>query len=242
MRRKMVERDSTEISVRHQCRVLSLARSGLYYTRRKMPESDLELMLKIDRLYLESPTLGTRGMADQLRRRYGVQVNRKRLRRLYALMGIQAIYPRQNTSRPETGHKVYPYLLRNVPITHKGQAWAADITYIPMKKGFMYLMAVMDLYSRKVIHWDLSNTMDAAWCANILREALARGGKPEIFNTDQGSQFTSDLFTGVLAGAEIKISMDGKGRATDNAFIERLWRSLLVSKVSSISYFRHLCL
>ncbi len=146
-------------------------------------------------------------------------------------MGIQAIYPRQNTSRPETGHKVYPYLLRNVPITHKGQAWSADITYIPMKKGFMYLMAVMDLYSRKVIHWDLSNTMDAAWCANILREALARGGKLEIFNTDQGSQFTSDLFTGVLAGAEIKISMDGKGRATDNAFIERLWRSLKQEKI-----------
>lgn len=222
----MLERDHKDLSVREQCKVLAIARSGVYYISRKDMKQDEELMLLIDKIYLDHPTLGTRGMKDQLRRRYDRVVNRKRIQRLYSVMGIQVIYPRQNTSGPGKGHMIYPYLLRNLAITHTDQVWSTDITYIPMKKGFMYLMAVMDLYSRKVIHWGLSNTMDAAWCTSVLKEALQKGSKPKIFNTDQGSQFTSDLFTGLLKEQRIQISMDGKGRANDNAFIERLWRSL----------------
>jgi putative transposase len=227
----MLEKENTEMSLRHQCRILKIPRSGLYYVSKKDKEKDLEIMLVIDKIFLEQPTLGTRGMKDQLWRKHQIVINRKRIQRLYALMGLTAIYPRSCTSNPGKGHKIYPYLLRNLPITKVNQVWATDITYLPMKKGFMYLMAVIDLYSRKVIHWGLSNSMDADWCTTILKESLDKGDKPDIFNTDQGSQFTSDVFTAMLTDNGIKISMDGKGRATDNAFIERLWRSLKQERI-----------
>jgi putative transposase len=227
----MGEHKNPPMSIRHQCQLLDIARSGLYYAPRGISEKDLELMFHIDQLFLNQPTLGTRSMRDQLWRKHGLRVNRKRLQRLYQKMGLVPIHPKAGTSKPGKGHRIYPYLLRNLPITVNNQVWSADITYIPMKKGFMYLMAIMDLYSRRVVHWGLSNTMDATWCAEILQEALEKGEKPEIFNTDQGSQFNSDIFTGVVSSSGIHISMDGKGRATDNAFIERLWRSLKQEKI-----------
>jgi len=182
-------------------------------------------MRLIDEQYLKTPTWGSRSMRNHLRR-LGYKINRKRVQRLMRLMGLEAIYPRPKTSRPHPEHKVYPYLLRNLNIERPNQVWCTDITYIPMNRGFMYLVAIMDWHSRKVLSWRLSNTMETDFCVEAVEEAIRRYGTPEIFNTDQGSQFTSDDFTGVLKGHDIDISMDGRGRAQDNIFIERLWWSL----------------
>jgi putative transposase len=186
---------------------------------------NLELMRLIDEQHLESPWYGARQMTRHLRRE-GHAVNRKRIGRLMQLMGLSAIYQKPNTSKPHPQHKVYPYLLRGLSIERPNQVWCADISYIPLKRGFLYLVAIMDWASRKVLSWRLSNTLDADFCVAALEDALARFGKPDIFNTDQGSQFTSDAFTKVLKDAQIRISMDGKGRWRDNIMIERLWRSL----------------
>jgi len=225
-RRRFVERSHSRLSIREQCDLLGLHRSGLYY--RAVPESEenLKLMKFIDSFFLESPFTGTRKMIGYIKRELGILVNRKRIQRLYRRMGLHTLRPKPKTTIAGEGHKIYPYLLRGLVIDKPNQVWAADITYIPMRKGFLYLIAIIDLHSRYVINWSLSNTMDAEWCAETLREAIRLQGCPQIFNTDQGSQFTSEVFTGVLLGNDIKISMDGKGRATDNIFIERLWRSL----------------
>lgn len=193
-------------------------------------------MRLIDQLHIKYPFKGSRRLADTLWDEHGVHVNRKRVQRLMRLMGIQAIYRRKSTSRPAKGHKIYPYLLRDLSITRPNQVWCTDITYIPMKKGFLYLVAIMDWYSRKVLSWRLSNSMDTSFCTDALEEALEKYPNPDIFNSDQGSQFTSDDFTEVLKSHKIKISMDGRGRWIDNVFIERLWRSLKYEEVYLKSY------
>ena len=192
-----------------------------------MPESAENLALKaaIDRIFTDAPYFGSRKIAETLRRQ-GHPVNRKRVQRLMREMGLEAIWQKPNTSKPHPEHRIYPYLLRGLPIVRPNQAWCTDVTFIPMPKGFLYLIAIMDWYSRKVLAWRLSNTMLADFCVEALEEALARHGRPEIFNSDQGSQFTSNDFTGVLEAAGVRISMDGKGRFMDNIFCERLWRSL----------------
>lgn len=182
-------------------------------------------MKLIDAQYLKTPCWGSRSMRNHLRR-LGYKINRKRVQRLMRIMGLEAIYPKPKTSQPHPEHKVYPYLLRGLEINRPNQVWSTDITYIPMNRGFMYLVAVMDWYSRKVLAWRLSNTLDSSFCVEALKDAIQRYGKPEIFNTDQGAQFTSEAFTSVLIENEIKISMDGRGRAQDNIFIERLWWTL----------------
>jgi putative transposase len=204
---------------------LSITRSSFYYRSTGETSQNLELMRLIDEQYLETPCYGARQMARHLRR-LGHGVSRKRIGRLMRLMGLSAIYQKPNTSKPHPQNKIYPYLLRSMTIDRPNQVWCADISYIPMRRGFLYLVAIMDWASRKVLAWRLSNTMDTDFCVAALEEALARYGKPEIFNTDQGSQFTSDTFTGALKDACIRISMDGKGRWMDNVMIERLWRSL----------------
>jgi putative transposase len=223
-KKAMIDTKHPTLSISRQCALLELSRSVFYYQPAKAKDGNLRLMEEIDRIYLKHPFFGTRRMTEVLKEQ-GYGVNRKRVKRLYQLMDIQAIGPKPNTSKPVKGHKVYPYLLRNLKIERVNQVWATDLTYIPMPTGFMYLMAVIDLYSRKVISWGVSNSMDTNFCCSVLNEAL-QTGEPEIFNTDQGSQFTSDAFTDVLRRHEIQISMDGKGRAIDNIFIERLWRSL----------------
>jgi putative transposase len=223
-RRAMIERDHTNLSIAAQCRLVSIGRSSFYYA--PVPESaeTLALMRMIDAAFMDCPWYGSRQMARHLRQ-LGHAVGRRRVRRLMGRMGLAPIYQRPRTSDPHPEHRIYPYLLRDLEITRANQVWCADITYIPMRRGFLYLVAVMDWASRKVLAWKLSNTMDAAFCVAALRDALTRFGRPEIFNTDQGSQFTSTDFTDVLREAQIKISMDGRGRWMDNVFIERLWRS-----------------
>ena len=179
-------------------------------------------MRKIDELYIDDPSRGSRSIRRQLRRQ-GIRANRKRIQRLMRLMGIEALYPKPRTTRRHPGHKLYPYLLKDLAITRPNQVWAADITYIPMNRGFMYLVVIMDWYSRKILSWRLSNTMESDFCVQALQEALSRFGRPDIFNTDQGSQFTSKDFTGLLKEHQVKISMDGRRRCQDNIFIERLW-------------------
>jgi putative transposase len=212
-----------------QCELLGVSRSGTYYV--PVPESaeNLDVMRRIDKLYTARPFLGARKITDALRKQ-GHAINHKRVERLMRLMGFKAIYPGPRTSTPSPEHKIYPYLLRNLEITRPDQVWASDITYLPMRRGFLYLIAVMDWFSRCVLAWELSNTMDAQFCVDTLEKALARG-VPEIFNTDQGAQFTSDDFTGPLKREGVQISMDGKGRALDNVFIERLWRSVKYEEV-----------
>ena len=224
-RRALVSADHPRLSVVRQCALVSISRSSYYYTPSGESELNLVLMREIDRQFLETPWYGSRQMARHLRRR-GYDVGRTRIRRLMRTMGLQAIYQKPRTSTPNAQHRVYPYLLRGLSIEHPNQVWCADITYIPMYRGFMYLVAVMDWHTRAVLSWRLSNTIDSAFCVEALEEALSRYGKPEIFNTDQGSQFTSEEFTDTLSGAGVRISMDGKGRWMDNVFIERLWRSL----------------
>lgn len=228
-KRAMIDREDTQLSVSRQCELVSLARSVFYYQPAQESQENLELMAEIDRMYLKHPFYGTRRMTALLQK-MGYQVNRKRVRRLYQVMGIEAIGPKPNLSKAAKGHKIYPYLLRDLKIERVDQVWATDLTYIPMPTGFMYLMAVIDLYSRKVIAWGVSNSMDTEFCCSVLKEAL-QYEKPDIFNTDQGSQFTSEAFTDILKEHTIQISMDGKGhrgngRAIDNIFVERLWRSV----------------
>jgi putative transposase len=224
-RRALLDHDHERISVRRQCRLLGIARSGVYRERRPANDNDLGLMRRIDEIFTSWPFLGSRRLARMLREE-GHPINRKRVQRLMRQMGIAALGPKPRTTKPAPGHKVYPYLLRGMTIDRPNQVWAADITYIPIGRGFLYLVAIMDWASRAVLAWRLSNTMDSSFCVEALEEALARFGTPEIFNTDQGSQFTSTAFTGVLLGAGVRISMDGRGRWMDNVFIERLWRSL----------------
>ena len=222
----MVEPDQPEgLSIVRQCQLLSINRSSYYYQPNGEPALNIELMRLIDQQYLETPWYGARQMARHLRRQ-GYCVSRKRIGRLMRLMGLAAIYQKPNTSKPQPQHKIYPYLLRNLKIDRPNQVWCADITYIPMRRGFFYLVSIMDWHSRKVLSWRLSSTMDADFCVAALEEALEQHGRPEIFNTDQGSQFTSDVFTNLLKDAGVRISMDGKGRWMDNVMIERLWRSL----------------
>jgi putative transposase len=221
----MIDASHGSLGISGQCRLLNISRSSFYYKNKPFKPEDLELMRLIDEQYLKTPCWGSRSMGNHLRR-LGYKVNRKRIQRLMRIMGIEAIYPKPRTSRRHPGHKVYPYLLRDLTIERPNQVWAADITYIPMTRGFMYLVAVMDWYSRKVLSWRVSNTLDSDFCIEALKEALSRYGKPEIFNTDQGVQFTSRAFTDLLKEHKVAISMDGRGRVQDNIFIERLWWTL----------------
>jgi len=218
----MIDFKDTEISVSKQCKLLDISRSSVYYTPKGINKEDLDLMKIIDKQYLETPFYGSRSMRNFLRR-LGYKINRKKVQRLMRLMGLEVIYPKPRTSKPHPEHKIYPYLLRGMNIDRANQVWAADITYIPMAKGFMYLVAIMDWKSRKVLAWRISNTLDTDFCVEALEEAITNYGCPEIFNTDQGTQFTSELFTDVLKKNNIKISMDGRGRYLDNIYIERLW-------------------
>lgn len=222
----MIEKSDNEISIVKQCKLLDVCRSTLYY-KPEGQESDLnlEIMAELDKQYLQTPFYGRKKMVAHLAS-LGINVNIKRVRRLMQLMDLKTIYTKANTSINNKEHAKYPYLLKDLIITHRNHVWATDITYIPMHRGFMYLMAVVDLYSRKVLNWSVSNTMDAEWCTEVLNQTIALNGTPEIFNTDQGSQFTSEIFIKVLKENNIKISMDGKGRAIDNIFVERLWRTV----------------
>jgi putative transposase len=222
----LVDASDPKLSVSRQCRLLHLNRSTYYYKNKPVKPEDLKLMRLIDEQYLKTPSWGSRSMRNYLRR-LGHKINRKRVQRLMRLMGLEAIYPKPKTSRPHpAAHKVYPYLLRNTVVERPNQVWAADITYIPMNRGFMYLVAVMDWYSRKILSWRVSNSLDANFCVEAVEEALSRYGAPEIFNTDQGAQFTSTEFTDLLKSYDVQISMDGRGRVQDNIFIERLWWTL----------------
>ena len=234
-RRAMIERPGEDLSVRRQCALLNLARSGVYRRKPVTAADDLALMRCIDELHLELPFYGSRRMMFELNKE-GRGVNRKRVQRLMRVMGIEALVPRPGTSKAAPGHKIYSYLLRGLAIAEPNHVWAADITYIPMARGFLYLVAVIDWASRAVLAWRLSNTIDSGFCAEALEEALLRHGKPKIFNTDQGSQFTSAAFTGRLEAASVAISMDGRGRFMDNIFIERLWRSIKYEEVHLKAY------
>jgi len=230
----MIDR-THELPVTRQCRVLELARSTAYYVPRPISPEDLALMRRIDELHLDYPFAGSRMLRDLLKRE-GHTVGRRRVARLMKRMGIEALYRRRNTSRRHAGHRVYPYLLRDLTVERPNQVWAADITYIPMRRGFVYLVAVMDWVSRRVLAWRLSNTLTTDFCLEAVREALARWGRPAIFNTDQGSQFTSGEFTGLLQANGIAISMDGKGCWRDNVFVERLWKSVKYEEVYLKAY------
>jgi len=218
-----------------QAEELEISRSSVYYQPRPVSDADLMLMRRMDELHLSYPFAGSRMLRDMLRRE-GQEVGRCHVRTLMQRMGMEALYRKPNTSMPTPGHKIYPYLLRGLAITRPNQVWATDISYIPMARGFVYLVAVIDWFSRRVLSWRLSNTMDTGFCIEALDEALRRHGKPEIFNTDQGSQFTSEAFTGRLKEEGIQISMDGRGRWVDNVFVERLWRSLKYEHVYLHAY------
>jgi putative transposase len=228
-RRALIE-PSIPPSVRRQCELLAVNRSSLYYTPVESDAEELALMRRIDELHLKHPFFGSR-MLTQTLKQQGCRINRKHVQRLMRLMGLESMAPKPKTSSPSHEHPVYPYLLREVAVCRVNQVWASDITYIPMAHGFAYLVAIIDWYSRLVLAWRLSNTLETAFCIEALQEALARFGGPEIFNTDQGAQFTADSFTRVLHDCGIKISMDGKGRCIDNVFVERLWRSLKYEEV-----------
>ena len=225
----MIDRTHS-LPVTRQCQLLGLNRSSVYYQPAGVSDADLRLMRRIDEMHLKRPFYGSRRIRDWLQDE-GVAINRKRVQRLMRPMGITALYPKANSSRPEKGHKIYPNLLKGLEIDRPNQVWAADICYVPMARGFVYVVAIMDWYSRKVLAWRVSNTMDTYFCVEALEEAISRYGAPEIFNTDQGAQFTSEAFTDVLKAADIRISMDGKGRWLDNVFVERLWRSLKYEEV-----------
>ena len=231
----LVDRADPVLSIVAQCRMLRVARSTLYYRRTSVSLDDLQVMRRMDEQYLATPFYGARRMVAVLRRA-GYAVNRERVRRLMRLMGIEALYQKPNTSRRHPEHKVYPYLLRGMAIERANQVWCADITYIPMAKGFVYLVAVMDWFSRRVLGWRLSIGMETDFCIEALQEAMDRHGRPEVFNTDQGVQFTSAAFLDELEAGGVRISMDGKGRFLDNIFIERLWRSLKYEEVFIKAY------
>lgn len=223
-RRGMIEANPA-ISMQRQCELVCIHRSGLYYRPVPECEENLRIMRLLDEQYLKTPFYGIRRLTEWLRRQ-GFNVNRKRVKRLMHLMGWQTFYRKPNTSWKNKMNAIFPYLLKNLTITHRNQAWGIDITYVPMRRGFMYLCAIIDLHTRFVVNWSISNTMSAAWCRQVVEEAIKMHGKPEIINSDQGSQFTSLEYVSLLQEQEIKISMDGKGRAIDNIFIERLWKSV----------------
>ena len=231
----MVDKHHPKLSQSKQCDLLSIHRSGLYYKPCGENQINLKVMDVIDKEYQKMPFYGVARMAEHLKK-MGYPVNQKRVRRLYRLMDLRAIFPGPNTSKANQLHKKYPYLLRNLAITHTNQVWACDITYIPMKHGFMYLVAIIDLHSRFVVGWGISNSLEADFCIEVLKQAIHKYGKPEIFNTDQGVQFTSEGFTQVLKSHEVQISMDGRGRAIDNIFIERLWRTVKYENVYLHAY------
>jgi len=230
----MIDR-AHDMPITKQAKVLRISRGSVYYRPRPVPATDLEVMRRLDRLHLEFPFAGSR-MLRGLLAGEGCKIGRRHVKTLMQRMGIEALYRRPRTTKPEPGHKIYPYLLRGMTVTRPNQVWAMDITYIPMARGFVYLAVVLDWFSRRVLAWRLSITMEAAFCVEALEEALARHGKPDIFNTDQGSQFTGAAFTGVLAENGIAISMDGKGAWRDNVFVERLWRSVKYEEVYLRAY------
>jgi len=230
----MIERGH-ELPMTRQAKLLKLSRSSVYYRPRPVSPADLAIMRRIDELHLDYPFAGSRMLRDLLRGE-GIQTGRQRVTRMMKRMGIEALYRRPNTSKPAPGHKIYPYLLRGLAVTRANQVWAMDITYIPMARGFVYLAAVVDWFSRRVLSWRVSITMEVAFCLEAVEEALAKHGRPEIFNTDQGSQFTSADFTGLLLDNAIAISMDGKGAWRDNVFVERLWRSVKYEEVYLRAY------
>lgn len=230
----MIDR-THDLPVVRQCEILELARSTAYYTPKPTSPEDLALMRRMDELHLDFPFAGSRMLRDLLRNE-GQQIGRKRVRRLMRKMGIEALYRKPNTSRRHAAHPIYPYLLRNLGIDRPNQVWATDITYIPMRRGFVYLVAIVDWYSRRILAWRLSNTLTTDFCIEALDEAITRYGTPEIFNTDQGSQFTSAEFTGALKAHDIRISMDGKGCWRDNVFVERLWRTIKYDEVYLKAY------
>ena len=230
----MIDR-SHGLPITKQADVLGISRGSVYYLPRSISPADLAIMRRIDELHLEYPFAGSRMLRDLLRGE-GIEIGRERVIGMMRRMGIHAIYRRPNTSKPAPGHKIYPYLLRDLKVERPNQVWAMDITYIPMARGFIYLAAVVDWFSRRVLSWRVSITMETAFCLDAVEEAIARYGKPEIFNTDQGSQFTSADFTGLLIGHAIKISMDGKGAWRDNVFVERIWRSVKYEEVYLRAY------
>ncbi|KJJ84856.1 transposase IS3/IS911 family protein [Candidatus Omnitrophus magneticus] len=226
---KMIDKDNKNMSIREQCNYIGLNRSTLYYEQRPVSAETLKIMNKIDEIYTDFPVYGTRRMGKELNKQ-GIIIGRDRVRTLMNLMGLEAIYPKKKLSTNSPNHKKYPYLLDNVMVERKNQVWSTDITYIRMRKGFLYLVAIIDWYSRYVLSWRLSNSLDASFCIEALEEALKKAC-PEIFNTDQVSQFTSDDFTSILQKYNIKISMDGRGRMYDNIFSERLWRTVKYEEV-----------
>ena len=230
----MIKKESS-LSKARRCKLLGIARSSSYYQPQPVPEADLILMRLIDQIHIDKPFLGSGRIVDALAGQ-GHQENRKRVRRLMRLMGIRAIHPSPKTSKPHRQHKVYPYLLRGLKVDRANQVWASDVTYIPMEKGFVYLTVIMDWYSRKILSWRLSNSLDASFCVDALEEAIHCFGVPEIVNTDQGSQYTSEDFTKALKFNNIQISMDGKGAWRDNVFVERLWRSVKYEEVYLNAY------
>ena len=230
----MIDREH-ELPLTRQAAVLKLSRSGLYYCPRPVAPADLAIMRRIDELHLDYPFAGSRMLRDLLRGE-GIAIGRQRVATMMKRMGIAAIYRRPNTSKPAPGHEIYPYLLRSMAVERPNQVWAMDITYIPMARGFVYLCAVVDWFSRRVLAWRLSITMEVGFCLEAVEEALAKHGRPAIFNTDQGSQFTSAEFTGLLLDNAIAISMDGKGSWRDNVFVERLWRSVKYEEVYLRAY------
>ncbi len=230
VKKEMIERD-IKLPISQQCRIIDFPRSQVYQKCKGYSTKTLEIMRLIDIIYTDSPTMGSRGLSKEITLTYGIHVGRTKVRRLMREMGIQAIYPKKQLTVANKEHKIYPYLLRNMPIERVNQVWSTDITYIHMPHGFVYLAAVIDWYSRKVLSWKLSTTMDLSLCTGVLNEALEKYGNPEIFNTDQGSQYTSNLHTSILKDRGIRISMDGKGRALDNIFVERLWRTVKQEEV-----------
>ena len=230
----MIDREH-DLPITRQAEILQISRGSVYYLPRPVSSADLEIMRQLDRLHLEYPFAGSR-MVRGLLALQGCKVGRRHVKTLMRRMGIEALYRRPRTTKPEPGHKIYPYLLRGTEITRPNQVWAMDITYIPMARGFVYLAVVLDWATRRVLSWRLSITMEAAFCVETLEDALARHGRPEIFNTDQGSQFTGSAFTGLLASKGIAISMDGKGAWRDNVFVERLWRSVKYEEVYLRAY------
>jgi putative transposase len=230
----MIDREH-DLPITKQAEALNISRGSVYYLPRPVSAADLALMRRIDELHLELPFAGSRMLRDLLAAE-GCKIGRRHVKTLMKRMGIEALYRRPRTTKPEPGHKIYPYLLRGVAVTRPNQVWAMDITYIPMARGFVYLAVVLDWFSRRVLSWRVSITMEAAFCVETLEDALARHGKPEIFNTDQGSQFTGTAFTGVLIENDIAISMDGRGAWRDNVFVERLWRSVKYEEVYLRAY------
>lgn len=231
-KRQLVCPSPKKMSVHKQCKIIGLPRSSYYFKPKGVSLFNQRLMKAIDRKFLDCPFYGVERMTVHLRKDLGYSVGQKRVRRLYKMMNLKTIYPKKNLSMANKADYKFPYLLRNLKIERANQVWQADITYIPMFRGFMYMFAIIDVYSRKIMGWSVSNTMNAEWCRDVMLETIERHGKPEIFNTDQGSQFTSEIFVSALQDAQIQLSMDGKGRALDNVYIERFWGSLKREKIN----------